>query len=847
MKTNYTIKNFAKRVIMAITIVLFAGNVWGATTDVSTITSNSYEGLTKFWSTTGGDASNYEETRGAQWYGAHKGTTFTATSYTNVTSISIECARSGSGAGTITITAGASSKEITSFSTTKTTETLSLGSSYTGTITITVNATANSLYLKSISVTYTPVARTVNFSATSGTPASTSLTEAGGGTGVTLPNVTPDAAVTAAGWGFYGWAEAAVGTETTTAPTIVGKAGETYYPEANTTLYAVYAKGEYTKVTSTSELNATDKYFFAAIYSAKNYIMTSNYSSNQLAAKQIDEAATGKYHAASINSEWCYTLEANSTYWHIVDCNPGNTYHYLDTYYTQWYGHSKDYGDPYTFTYSTDHWEIQNKYSSGSRYFGLDGANGVFKTYTTTQNLLVYKAATAPKYVSAPCLDIVTLSAGTETNATISSFSDAGVQTCSSTVADRQVTITVAAATGYEFLSTARLTFAKTSGTATAEYVSGPTGTGPYTWVYQFSKDDSGAGTFSITSATPKSYTITLNGNGATIDGTANVTATYNSATLSASITNPKKTHYMFQGWYSGSGGTGNLVINKDGELQANVAGYTGEGGVWTKDGATTLYAKWTEHSYTNYRTKCCDDPALAFDGEYNYQTFVREDIKGARGGNGSATVEQGKATLVLDYTTSSAGICTAEVKKLTGADKRSTSVAGSDVSNHTGVSVDEENKKVTFEIWTYGSSYPTNNGQGTYRIKLSQESASTYCDVDTYYFVDVVLRDKFVDQVNGNTTISKDGDGTIKTTPTEGDMDVEKNDDCHSATRRLLGWIKETDLQTIYGTPRETGTLDEASAYEANKSMVVAPGNSFTTSGVTWYAVWGTDNTPEP
>ena len=32
MKTNYTIKNFAKRVMMAITIVLFAGNAWGYTT-----------------------------------------------------------------------------------------------------------------------------------------------------------------------------------------------------------------------------------------------------------------------------------------------------------------------------------------------------------------------------------------------------------------------------------------------------------------------------------------------------------------------------------------------------------------------------------------------------------------------------------------------------------------------------------------------------------------------------------------------------------------------------------------------------------------------------------------------
>ena len=706
--------------------------------------------------------------------------------------------------------------------------------------------TSTSSYAKasSVVVVYTSSEpHTVTFSATSGTPASSSLTEASGGAGVTLPNVTPSSAISDAGWGFYGWATSSnkPASETTTAPTIVGKAGDTYYPGNDITLYAVYAKGEYTKVTSTSELNATDKYFFAAIYSAKNYIMTSNYSSNQLAAKQIDEAATGKYHAASINSEWCYTLEANSTYWHIVDCNPGNTYHYLDTYFTQWYGHSKDSGDPYTFTYSTDHWEIQNKYSSGSRYFGLDGANGVFKTYTTTQNLLVYKAATAPKYVSAPCTNIVTLSEGSKTNVSSIAFSESGVQTCSSTAADRNFTVTVTTNTGYEVTSSSNLTFSKSSGTATASYVSGPTGSGPYAFTYRFAHDDSGAGTFSAT-ATAKTYTITLNGNGATTEGTANVTATYNSATLSSAITNPKKTHYIFQGWYSGSGGTGNLIIDKDGVLQANVSTYTGAGGIWTKDGGTTLYAKWTEHSYTNYRTKCCDASELAFDGEYNYQTLVRQDIAGAHGGNGSATEEQGKATLVLDYTTESSGTCTVEVKKLTGGDNRSTAAAGSDCSNHTTIAVDGTNKKVTFEIWTYAPSYPTANGQGTYRIKLSQATASTYCATDVYYFVDVTLRDKFVDAVNGNSTINVDGQSKSSTdyykTPAESDL-TETND-CDGTNRRLRGWISEMDLKSQYGTPGETGYLNNAEGY--NSSKVVAPDADIITSGCTWYAVWGVE-----
>ncbi|MBP5658504.1 MAG: InlB B-repeat-containing protein, partial [Paludibacteraceae bacterium] len=79
---------------------------------------------------------------------------------------------------------------------------------------------------------------------------------------------------------------------------------------------------------------------------------------------------------------------------------------------------------------------------------------------------------------------------------------------------------------------------------------------------------------------------------------TSSVTATYNSSTL-ASITNPTKTGYTFAGWYTGSGGTGTLVINTSGVLQANVSNYTGAGGKWVGTEAKTLYAKWTEKTYS--------------------------------------------------------------------------------------------------------------------------------------------------------------------------------------------------------------------------------------------------------
>ena len=78
---------------------------------------------------------------------------------------------------------------------------------------------------------------TVTFDAEGGTCGTSSLTEASGGAGVTLPAATATCAP--AGWSFYGWATSASGS-TTSAPTTVGTTGATYYPESDITLHAVY-------------------------------------------------------------------------------------------------------------------------------------------------------------------------------------------------------------------------------------------------------------------------------------------------------------------------------------------------------------------------------------------------------------------------------------------------------------------------------------------------------------------------------------------------------------------------------------------------------------------------------
>ncbi len=90
-------------------------------------------------------------------------------------------------------------------------------------------------------------------------------------------------------------------------------------------------------------------------------------------------------------------------------------------------------------------------------------------------------------------------------------------------------------------------------------------------------------------------YTITLDQNSATTNGTTSVYVTYNTWPGGFSITNPQRTGYTFDGWTTTRNGS-TVLINAGGSLQG-VSGYT-DGGVWSKAGDTTVYAKWTINQY---------------------------------------------------------------------------------------------------------------------------------------------------------------------------------------------------------------------------------------------------------
>ena len=194
------------------------------------------------------------------------------------------------------------------------------------------------------------------------------------------------------------------------------------------------------------------------------------------------------------------------------------------------------------------------------------------------------------------CDKSVTVTSGTSsTNGSISTITGSPVATCDATASNRTVTITVSPDAGY--VAPANLTFSVTSGNAvTATKQSGPTNN---VYVYSFAQNDNNSTCKVDVACVGKQCTLIFNQNGGEGGQTSNLTATYGSAMPAISGV-PTRTHYTFEGYYDGAGGTGNKYYNADGTSNAN----------WNKNTTsnTTLYAKWTEHGLKNYRTTCCTE-----------------------------------------------------------------------------------------------------------------------------------------------------------------------------------------------------------------------------------------------
>ena len=110
---------------------------------------------------------------------------------------------------------------------------------------------------------------------------------------------------------------------------------------------------------------------------------------------------------------------------------------------------------------------------------------------------------------------------------------------------------------------------------------------------------------------TCNTYTVTLHNQDATTAGTASVTATYGAAM--PAITVPERTGYTFGGYFTETNGGGTQYYKADGTSAHN----------WNITQATTLYAKWSQATYTiTYNLN-----GGTLETSKNSYTFLSDDI----------------------------------------------------------------------------------------------------------------------------------------------------------------------------------------------------------------------------
>ena len=438
------------------------------------------------------------------------------------------------------------------------------------------------------------VAYTVTYNAGSGS-CTASEKEGSAGAGVTLP--TPTQSCSSEGWEFYGWKTGSLVTsETPTAPTIVGKGGDTYHPTADITLYAVYVKGEYTKVTSTGDITSGGKYLLTSVYDSKEYVMTNVETLDDgyyyLTSEQI-ASSSNKYHASVINPDWLCTITISSSKYFIQNSSGG----YIDTYYDggNWYNHDYDSYDKYTIEFTDGSCTIKNAYGSYP-YLGLF-TDGTFGPRSSSYPMRLYKETTTPSYFSSPvcasCDNDPTVTAASN-NGSISStsipvqcasgISNIGGVGCSITSygfvwAPSATTTTPTTSnsshevgTSYTVTSTA-FNYTITGLTPNTEYTIRPYATNGHGTAY---------GT-AYTVTTLQRYAISYNNNGGsnTMDGAYKDHGV--AFALPSTAGSMTKTGYHATGWLLGSSSGTHYDLS----------------GSYTTNAAATFYVEWTINSHT--------------------------------------------------------------------------------------------------------------------------------------------------------------------------------------------------------------------------------------------------------
>lgn len=796
MKTNIlsNINSFAKRVIMVIAVVMMASSAWGrmgspyTCTFTTWMTESSNQvtvgDITWTISRTVGNGSptttfGNSNSQSCIKFGTGSGNYYSSISLStsdfstyNVTKVVLYISANANSSKTITVTQGATTigTQSQSFSggTWVTNSTYNTNSGSGGNLTIAISSDATATFIHSIEVTYSGGSKyTVTFSAEGGSCATSTLTEGSVDGGVLLPSASPSAACSSEGWTFAGWKRTSAQTETTSIPTLYA-AGTQYYPRSSETLYAVYKLGD---------VYAIDFESASSAYTAWTFTNMTSYESGTIPPHSGDYyGTTGGKSTASIATTSTVSPKRIRYYVSKLTTNTTASSWKVQTKTPE--GDWTDRGEAQSATsMAQGQWtEVEVDLSSYSDvyvqvYYGSNTANRAIDDVTLS-------CATFNSNPSC-CDKLVELSKGTQTNATISSFSPSTVATCSSTAADRNVTITVAAATGYEFTSSARLTY---SGDGTATYVSGPTGTGPYTFVYQFAKDDDGSGSFSVTSATAKTYTITYKDQGGG-DFSGNQTSpptthTYGTATT---LKIPTKFGHTFGGWFTASDCLSGAVGDAS-SAELGATDYTAN---------ITLYAKWTEKAVTNYRTTCCDNKVTFTQNDPDNGTvaFSHKSLTTC-----SATDSERQRTMTI---TPAAGYKLKTFEVATGDGK----VAASSTSP--AVVVDEDNSDAQVITLTFAQ-----NANGNYDVTATFEQ----------------MHDEYYDYMHDNAKVGLNRTG-VYPAPSRTSKTATKGTECKENHYKFKGWVVAEEINT-------DGTLK--SGY-----TLITSGTSMTASNKIYYAVW--------
>lgn len=145
----------------------------------------------------------------------------------------------------------------------------------------------------------------------------------------------------------------------------------------------------------------------------------------------------------------------------------------------------------------------------------------------------------------------------------------------------------------------------------------------------------------------PFTISVTLNNQGATTPGAANVTATYNAAMPSIEANKPSKTGYDFQGYYASTGGSGTQYYTNTGASAH----------VWDQTCASPrIYAHWTQIMVSEIALDHTDESlykgeTLTITPTVTPDNALNKDVNWSTSAEGVATVENGVVTAVAPGT----------------------------------------------------------------------------------------------------------------------------------------------------------------------------------------------------